>query len=100
MYKRQGLHLGDAHLHGRQGVGHAQTAGIVEVDHQVQIGIGLLHGADHRTHLGRIGDADGIAQAAGLHAGVHIVLQEVDRRGDVYKRQSLTVGTLVAITIY
>ena len=71
------------HIHGRQGVGHAQAAGIMEVDHQIQTGICVLHGADHCAHLGGIGNADSIAQAAGLHTGVHIVFQKIYRGGGI-----------------
>ena len=77
------LHLGNPHIHGRQGVGHAQAAGIMEVDHQIQTGICVLHGADHCAHLGGIGNADSIAQAAGLHTGVHIVFQKIYRGGGI-----------------
>ena len=51
----------------------------MEVDHKLQVGIGRLDGSDEAADLGGVGDADGVAQAAGLHAGVHIVLQELHR---------------------
>ena len=80
---QSGLDLGDTALHGSQAVGHAEAAGIMEVDHQVQGGIGSLHGGDDGLHLGGIGDADGVAQAAGGHAGVHVILQERHHGGGV-----------------
>ena len=48
-----------------------------------QIGVGLLHGGQGVAHLGGIGDADGIAEADGLHAGVHVVLEEGHDRGGI-----------------
>jgi hypothetical protein len=48
----------------------------MEVDAKMQLGIGSLHRLDDGLDLGRIGDADGVAEADGLHAGVHIVLEE------------------------
>ena len=51
---------------------------VVDVDHQVQLWIGLLDRSDSPADLGRIGDPDRVAEVDGPDAQVHLRSDERD----------------------